>query len=674
MTALRSPLSRRRRLLAALWLGLATLAADPVLAVLTVTTLADENDGCGVGACSLREAIGAAVPGETIDFAVTGTILLTVGPLVPATDVVVAGPGSAQLTVAGGLARRLFEIAAARSIELRDLRLYQGRAPSDGDPAGGCVKNLGSLTLLRVVVEGCEARSPALELPLAGGDGGGIANEAGATLLVTESRIVNCRAGKGGGGFPPVSPAGGRGGGLYNAGGARLVRSTVAGNRAGDGGQPAGAGGQGGGIFTSGALRLEESTVSGNASGDGGQFCAPICSTGPDGAGGGVAATGAFTAVNATVSGNAIGSTAIGIAAGGGGLLLAPGSGTVQRLRNLSVLDNSASGAGGGIAAAGAGTARLRHTLLARNLSTGTASEDCSTAGAALVSDRRNLVGLNTGCAAVFAAPDLFGTTTPLDPLAGPLAGNGGASETHALLEGSPARDSGDPAGCLGWDPELGADYPLTADQRGEPRPRDGDGDLVPTCDIGSFEAPDLPVVSHSLAVLLQGLGSGRVTSDPTGIDCPGDCQQVYLEGTTVTLTPAADPGSAFGSWSGDCSGSGGCVVAMTTDRSVGATFLRLFGVSVNRIGAGSGTVTSQPAGIDCGTDCFEAFVEGSPVTLTAVATPPSVFVGWSGDCAGREPCALLVEAARAATARFEPPAIFADGFESGGLGLWTTP
>jgi hypothetical protein len=62
------------------------------------------------------------------------------------------------------------------------------------------------------------------------------------------------------------------------------------------------------------------------------------------------------------------------------------------------------------------------------------------------------------------------------DPLLGPLADNGGSTETHALLPSSPAIDSGSNVACLAMD------------ERGKLRPIDGTADGVAICDLGAFE------------------------------------------------------------------------------------------------------------------------------------------------------------------------------------------
>ncbi|MDH4138922.1 MAG: hypothetical protein OEW09_19730, partial [Anaerolineae bacterium] len=54
--------------------------------------------------------------------------------------------------------------------------------------------------------------------------------------------------------------------------------------------------------------------------------------------------------------------------------------------------------------------------------------------------------------------------------------------------------------------------------------------------------------------------------------------------------------------------------------------------LTVNKAGTGTGTVTSDPAGINCGADCTEGYSDLTSVTLTATAAAGSTFAGWSGD------------------------------------------
>ena len=66
---------------------------------ITVDTLIDENDGIAVGDISLRDALAAATPGETIDFSVTGVINLEHGELVITDSLTINGPGAELLTI-----------------------------------------------------------------------------------------------------------------------------------------------------------------------------------------------------------------------------------------------------------------------------------------------------------------------------------------------------------------------------------------------------------------------------------------------------------------------------------------------------------------------------------------------------------------------------------------------
>jgi len=174
----------------------------------------------------------------------------------------------------------------------------------------------------------------------------------------------------------------------------------------------------------------------------------------------------------------------------------------------------------------------------------------------------------------------------------------------------------------------------------------------------GGSPPPPPPPSQYTLTVGKTGSGGGLVSSNPAGISCGFDCSEVYDSGTSVTLNAAADPGSTFAGWSGSgCTGTGSCVVSMTAARSVTATFNAApvnYPLSVNKAGSGVGTVTSNPAGINCGGDCSENYLSGTSVTLSAAADPGSTFAGWSGEgCTGTGSCVVSMTAARSVTATF---------------------
>jgi|GEM_PF-520546 len=73
------------------------------------------------------------------------------------------------------------------------------------------------------------------------------------------------------------------------------------------------------------------------------------------------------------------------------------------------------------------------------------------------------------------------------------------------------------------------------------------------------------------LQVSLGGDGSGTVTGP--GINCPGDCTEVYPQPQSVQLTATAEQRSRFAGWQGPCSGTGTCTLSLDADRNVLAVF-----------------------------------------------------------------------------------------------------
>jgi hypothetical protein len=113
-----------------------------------------------------------------------------------------------------------------------------------------------------------------------------------------------------------------------------------------------------------------------------------------------------------------------------------------------------------------------------------------------------------------------------------------------------------------------------------------GDGSLLlvydrfdPSVPYGSYRVRGRIIKTGTgarLTLTRTGDGSGRVTSSPAGIDCGAACSAAFDPSTVVALTAVVDPGSQFGGWSGDCSGSGTtCTVTMDAAKSVTAQFAK---------------------------------------------------------------------------------------------------
>jgi len=101
--------------------------------------------------------------------------------------------------------------------------------------------------------------------------------------------------------------------------------------------------------------------------------------------------------------------------------------------------------------------------------------------------------------------------------------------------------------------------------------------------------------------------------------------------------------------------------------------------LNVAEEGSGSGSVTSNPAGISCPTTCAANYSSGTSVVLTATPNVGSTFVGWSGACSGRGTCTVSMNSNQAVTATFMLTASTScsgttDNWIGGASGNWSNP
>ncbi len=125
---------------------------------------------------------------------------------------------------------------------------------------------------------------------------------------------------------------------------------------------------------------------------------------------------------------------------------------------------------------------------------------------------------------------------------------------------------------------------------------------------------------------------------------------------TSFTLTPNTGYHiNTVSGCGGTRSGNTYTTAAIAGDCTVSATFaIDTFNLLVYKTGTGTGTVTSNPAGINCGSTCSAAYDLGTSVTLTA--TPDidgNIFAGWSGACTGTSTCTVTMSAVKSVTATF---------------------
>ena len=520
-------------------------------ATLVVTGITDTTDGTCDMNCSLRDAISAASDGDTITFGTQfnspTTITLLQGQILIAKSLTIAGPGSNTLTISGNNAGRIFRISDGANVSLSGMTLRDGRIGANAnDVFGGVIWVTDStLTLTNMVLQNNTARFSSTNPTITIGYGGAIALY-NSVLSVTTSRISN--------------NSGERFGGIYSTSGiVSIVSSTIASNT-----------GIGVAASQDETLNITTSTISGNVVGVSGSFGTKIsinnslvvnnelgvengggmlhvdlssiesncCSGGisnrgtaiirrtrvrsntrstlPIPSGGAIFNDGTLNLIESTLSGNNSTSSGAGIyntgrifvtnsTISGNSVSTGRGGGLFNNLNgyaiftNCTIANNFASGMGGGISIESTAMTVVRNTLLANNTITGGIMDVQGT----VQSQGFNLIS-NTQGSAGWLTSDLLNQNAMLAP----LGNNGGTTQTHGLMPGSPAINSA--SNSLAVDPFT--ENALAWDQRGSGFGRAIGG--IGLTDIGSYESniSESPVSLSGRIIASNGKGVSRST------------------------------------------------------------------------------------------------------------------------------------------------------------------
>ncbi len=559
---------------------------------------------------------GVAGTQDTINFApnVTGTITLTQGQISISDPggLNIDGPGAGTLSVSGGGASGIFAMTASGGnpeVSISGLTLTDGSSTS---PGGAIDDETAPLTLSGDTVTGNTSTSlgggvfvniqgstslSVSDSTISGNTGYGGGGVAGfGPITISNSEITGNHSTSSFGG-----PA--YGGGIEALGGLTLTGSTVSGNTAVD---------QGGGIFTKYTTTISDSTISQNtAAGGGGMDIDVAGGRGPtpvsvanSTVSGNQAAKGAGVEVRgdqsnspitiqaSTISGNQGGSSSFGggllitgelyspfdlvdstisgnTATDGGGVSLSYGGSTTKVLGsggsitfdNSTVDANTADTAGGGIylGAYSAGspatnqsaTADINSTIVANNTGSGTGNDlyrpTNSTSGG--FNDTFSLIQ-NPGNAPLLSSQALI---TGVDPQLGPLANNGGPTETMLPKDTSPVIDQGKAKSGLSTDQR---GDPRTVDN-GKPKPPGGDGTDIGAVELAKIPAtppppppPPPPSISDTVGPA-SGITMTRATLHGT-INTSGEAVTWHFEYGQSTAYGKVTPGQSISTGQGD--------------------------------------------------------------------------------------------------------------------------
>ena len=448
-------------------IGVLLSCAGAIQLQAAIITVTNTNDS---GPNSLRQALANANDGDTINFAVTGTIGLTSGELLVDKNVTISGPGTASLAVDGNATSRVFHIGPGKTVSISGLTLTNGSAGFEN--GGGILNDHAILTMDSCAVQNSYALSShgggiyndgldgsaaltilnsTVSLNRAAYSGGGIHNEDGTVTIMNSTIDGNGAA------YNDLPFGGGQGGGIYSEDGTLIMTNSVVSNNYAGMAGPNFPTGTGGGISNYGTMTITDSTITSNQVYFGG---------------GGIENGGTLTITGSTISGNVASGEHDGQPFGGGGGI----SGTVT-LTNSTVSGNGAAVSGGGLEGGGV----IKNSTISGNGNGGISTNGMEIGNTILDGNSGvNIDGTATSLGYNISSDDGGGNLTGpgdqinTDPMIGPLQNNGGPTLTHALLPGSPAINAGDP----NFTP------PPIYDQRGSPYVRMFNGRI----DIGSFE------------------------------------------------------------------------------------------------------------------------------------------------------------------------------------------
>jgi hypothetical protein len=415
---------------------------------------------------------------------------------------------------------RIFTINSGTTVNITGLTISNGSVAGSTD--GGAVLNNGTLTLTDCNLFGNSTAhngggifnsGPSLTLNNCniGGAAGGQSNTAtfsgggvfsnGGTLTITAGSFVNNSAGAQGGGAIQV------------AGGTAMISGVnISQNHAFIS--------SGGGIGSTGGTTSLVNSLIGSNTGSGG---GALWNNG-----------GTITVVNSTLSGNSATGSGGGVRNESGTLSMA----NVTLTNSRSDSDNSGSEPGGGIFRSG-GALTLKNTIVAGNFrgaSPSTTADDIS--GTVDATGSFNLIGAGgSGGLTNGTNNNQVGVS---DPRLAPLANNGGATQTQALLSDSPAIDAGDNC-VLSNSCSSALPSAITTDQRGVGfnRSADGNGDGTATVDIGAYEVQSILVTNlndNGAGSLRQAITDANANAGTDAINF-----QTGLTGSISLLTALPD-------------------------------------------------------------------------------------------------------------------------------------